>query len=436
MTAVAPTVTSNPFASAVIGLPGLLGGLIAGPPDVISGFTRAASIPEGTNIPRTFGIRSPQALGGLSGIPIANPFEFTLGSGASLLGRADARAGFFAQGEPGGSGQAIAFTSEALSFTPRIAERGEARIQAFLDTPVPVRRRRAGSVLEPFFDRFLNVAQDEQALFRRNRTREIEAARKTSAEMASSNPFFRAVASAFTAGRLEGGVASPATIEAFGQPSTTAFAPLPQLLQQPFADTARADILARLTALESPAGSPSTPAIRQPVSTQEVSSMATVPTTGLGGFFGGLVDVLQASTPLLSAILPPLISRGQPQQFLGGGPALPAGQIPGFFPDPRTGTFPATQAMAQFPGQFNFLSPGVAGPQQAGILPTITATQGACPPRLPARIDVPLPPTPGGAPRFVTYKNMGMPVLFRGDLAACKRVRRVGRMVRKAAGGR
>jgi len=163
--------------------------------------------------------------------------------------------------------------------------------------------------------------------------------------------------------------------------------------------------------------------------------MATVPTTGLSGFFGGLADVLQASTPLLSAILPPLISRGQQQPiFLGGGPALPAGQIPGFFPDPRVATtaFPATQAMGQNQfGQFQFLSPG--GQQLGGpMLPAITAQQGACPPRLPARIDVPSPSQPG---RFVTFKNMGAPVLFRGDLAACKRARRVGRMVKKSLGG-
>jgi len=44
--------------------------------------------------------------------------------------------------------------------------------------------------------------------------------------------------------------------------------------------------------------------------------------------------------------------------------------------------------------------------------------------------------TPSGNTRVVTYKNMGSPVLYSGDLAACKRVKRISRRVRRAAGGR
>lgn len=44
--------------------------------------------------------------------------------------------------------------------------------------------------------------------------------------------------------------------------------------------------------------------------------------------------------------------------------------------------------------------------------------------------------TPSGNTRVITYKNMGSPVLYSGDLAACRRVKRVARKVRGAAGGR
>lgn len=49
--------------------------------------------------------------------------------------------------------------------------------------------------------------------------------------------------------------------------------------------------------------------------------------------------------------------------------------------------------------------------------------------RLPSRVDV-----PNGRGGFVTFKNMGRPVLWSGDLAACKRVRRVATRAKRAGG--
>jgi hypothetical protein len=55
--------------------------------------------------------------------------------------------------------------------------------------------------------------------------------------------------------------------------------------------------------------------------------------------------------------------------------------------------------------------------------------------RLPARVDVPVP-NKDGTMRFTTYRNMGAPVLFAGDFAAAKRVKRVGAKARRRSGGR
>ncbi|HUT79458.1 MAG TPA: hypothetical protein VM285_17305 [Polyangia bacterium] len=52
--------------------------------------------------------------------------------------------------------------------------------------------------------------------------------------------------------------------------------------------------------------------------------------------------------------------------------------------------------------------------------------------RLPSRVDVPSPSGNG----FVTFKNMGRPVLWTGDFAAAKRVRKVAGRARRRVGGR
>lgn len=55
--------------------------------------------------------------------------------------------------------------------------------------------------------------------------------------------------------------------------------------------------------------------------------------------------------------------------------------------------------------------------------------------RLPSRVDVPVPQRDGTV-RFTTFKNMGRPILWSGDLAAVKRVRRVASKARRRVGGR
>ncbi len=55
--------------------------------------------------------------------------------------------------------------------------------------------------------------------------------------------------------------------------------------------------------------------------------------------------------------------------------------------------------------------------------------------RLPSRVDVPVPQR-DGTMRFTTFKNMGRPILWSGDLAAVKRVRRVASKARRRVGGR
>lgn len=55
--------------------------------------------------------------------------------------------------------------------------------------------------------------------------------------------------------------------------------------------------------------------------------------------------------------------------------------------------------------------------------------------RLPSRVDVPVPQR-DGTMRFTTFKNMGRPILWSGDLAAVKRVRRVASKAKRRVGGR
>lgn len=473
--AVAPF-TGNPFAGVVLGGPKVISSF-ARAIDPISGFFGAAALPEGTDIARTFGIRSPKALAGPTTTPIANPFEFGLGTGVSTVGLRDrpGRGGFFSSLEPGGPNQLAQFTSEALSFTPRIAERGERRIQEFLDAPItpPGRRRAADFFLKPVF-RALGVPQRQVATEAARRVAAVAAARVSSAEVQASNPFFQAVAESVRLGRLPNAVASPAAIQAFALQDQTAFAPLPRLVSVPapavpsvvgaepapvtlprtaargvvsvapqptpvrglvggaavratsaaalgggagVAPATQASMSTRLFQfLFGTPGGATSPSLRG-VRPKGGTLMPSVPTGGLfSGFAGGLADVIQASTPLLSAILPSLVR--QPAQV-----AFPGVPISGTFADPRI----------QQAGLGDFLMGGgfLGQPQ----IPQIAPVAGACPPRLPSRIDVPTT-TASGAPRFVTFKNMGAPILFSGDLAACRRVKRVGKRVRKSVGGR
>lgn len=63
---------------------------------------------------------------------------------------------------------------------------------------------------------------------------------------------------------------------------------------------------------------------------------------------------------------------------------------------------------------------------RAALAPTVMNV-----PRLPAQITF-VAPTPSGGSRIVAYRNMGRPILWSGDLAACKRVARARKKVGRA----
>ena len=53
--------------------------------------------------------------------------------------------------------------------------------------------------------------------------------------------------------------------------------------------------------------------------------------------------------------------------------------------------------------------------------------------RLPSRVDVPVQDARGNV-RFTTFKNMGRPVLWTGDFAAAKRVKKIAGRARRSGG--
>lgn len=78
-------------------------------------------------------------------------------------------------------------------------------------------------------------------------------------------------------------------------------------------------------------------------------------------------------------------------------------------------------------------NPAVA-PGGGMAFPTIQPTN-SCSRRFPATVQM-MTTTASGAPKVVTYKNMGAAVLFSGDFAAAKRVKRVAAKAKRRSGGR
>lgn len=411
------TIGTASLAGGVAALPLLIGALI--PPGPFRPFQGTNVLPPGTNVAQ-FGITANEGV---------IPERFTvprlqtpdLFLGRKLTGRA----------KPGSlqeRNERLAVAARAaLSFSPGQAALGEGILQDF---EIETARLRANpprliSGAEQANKGVRSINQVSPAIQRLqfsqlldNRVKDLALARSKQADRAAKDPVFAAISQAFGAGGIPSGQASQAFLAAFPAPAQ-APAP-PTLIPQPEAPT--------------PVGvAPITPI------SQEVPTMATVPTTGLGGFFEGLGGIIQASTPLLQTILPAVLGQQRQPVFLGGGPALAGQQIPGVFGDPRIAQATAAGALLPTLGGIGagIIGGGIAdffgggGGNANCITPQVGTTL-----RLPSRIDVPSPSSKPGSLRFVTYKNMGAPVLFRGDLAACKRVRRVGRMVKKAAGGR
>jgi len=176
-----------------------------------------------------------------------------------------------------------------------------------------------------------------------------------------------------------------------------------------------------------------------------------MPATGGGGFVGGLGaalsglgaglgNIISAATPLIPSILQATTGGAAPTQiFLPGGSAVGGG-----FPDPRL--LQAQQAGVL--GAIPRLLPGIAGGALAESLFDLIpgggfgGGGGACitpvqrtSVSLPSRVDVPTVDARGNT-RFTSFVNMGRPVLWAGDLRACKRVKKAGARARRAAGGR
>lgn len=158
----------------------------------------------------------------------------------------------------------------------------------------------------------------------------------------------------------------------------------------------------------------------------------------IGGVFGGLIpeaigfakDIFedlggQETLTALQPFLTPVIQSAlRPNLALPGG--APIRQV-----QSREGPLPFDPRLTPTPfDDLSFAGPGTTGGGVATITPRTIVSR-----RLPSRVDVPIADASGNM-RFVTFKNMGRPILWSGDLSACKRVRRAGSKARRAAGGR
>ncbi len=138
----------------------------------------------------------------------------------------------------------------------------------------------------------------------------------------------------------------------------------------------------------------------------------------------GIENLLPSIISVIGALNPPDI------RFPGPFPQVPAGPVlgGGLLPTPVS-TMPRLPTVARPVGLIPELGiPFVDVVREGTVCITPRVSQAA---RLPSRVDVPT-----GDNRFVTFKNMGAPILFAGDVAAARRVRRVGRKALAATGGR
>lgn len=166
-------------------------------------------------------------------------------------------------------------------------------------------------------------------------------------------------------------------------------------------------------------------AVGQPVGGSTVPIHAAI-----GGFLkdtatATLEGLVQQAPEILGAIFGP-----EQQQPIGlpqfPGPVAPGGGIGGQLVSAPT-SMPGGARTAGF-----FDIPGIDIVSQGAVCISPRATGSF---RLPSRVDVPVPQR-DGTMRFTTFKNMGRPLLWSGDVAAAKRVRRVASKARRSVGGR
>lgn len=143
-----------------------------------------------------------------------------------------------------------------------------------------------------------------------------------------------------------------------------------------------------------------------------------------------LADALSqtaASSTSQGGLLPP-VTGGQASSQQPGGIPVPFNPAPTAQPGGAPIGVPASTVTT--PGGWGLDIPFI------DILPQgttgITPRQ-SCSMRLPSRVDVPTRDSRGNV-RFTTFKNMGRPLLWSGDLAASKRVRKVAAKARRAKG--
>lgn len=417
-------------------------------------FTEAASLPRGTDL----------AIFGLPGMIAPDP---------DAPAQTETAISVFSKGRVDQSINFQLGAREALSFVPSVAARGEARIAKFLAQAIPTTfRQRAFGI--PGARESFEASQRVTVTAARNKS--VADARTAQIGLAVANPFFNIVANAVAAGRIPGTEISKAALsipvaggqslgvfirsQAAGIPAAAEVPPpvattttLEQLRAQVTASRARGEnmpaFIRNREARQAAAGAARRAEFEQFLSPPfqarpEVTPVPTVNTSipitgGAGGFLGGFGTVLSglgagigsiisAATPLVPSILAATTGRGA-VAMPGGAPIMQAGQFPGQFADPRL----VQAQQAAFGLNLPSLVPDFLGaiPTSGGacISPTTRATT-----RLPSRVDVPTIDA-GGNTRFTSFKNMGKPVLWSGDIAACKRVKRIGSKVRRAVGG-
>ena len=164
-----------------------------------------------------------------------------------------------------------------------------------------------------------------------------------------------------------------------------------------------------------------------------------------GGFTGSgpgldLGDFIGSNSVLANLFSGGLADAGAAVgEFVGGGGILGAAANLFGFGDPGVEQQPSTfmPGGAMFPG---FSQPTTTG---GAPVPQVNTSGGGLTiqPRTSTRSRLPsmvatVVQTPSGGQRVVAYKNMGRPMLWSGDLAAARRVRKVAAKARRSRGGR
>jgi len=163
-----------------------------------------------------------------------------------------------------------------------------------------------------------------------------------------------------------------------------------------------------------------------------------------GGAISTGIDILTAGSPILGLF--GLGGQGESLQPVAQPGGAPIFQLPAGAGGASTGGVGFAGPSGIIPGlsQLLGIGPGGGGVLPGGAMPNISTSllaPGQIPTvtrttqRLPATLQVPHV-TATGQQKIVTYKNMGRAILFTGDLAACRRVRKVAARARRRVGGR